>query len=167
MATKKLTVELNYLANHATKVKNRLPISPFYLEKGMIAEIYYMKEVDGKKVLGRYICLILHPNWRGKCHALKLNIISPARLLELVKPNGLIYSKRLAKVKRVKFSKMLIDMGSQQFYNQEIKRILGTKLNNAYRTFTLKNIKTAMAFDYTFPSNIPIVNDDEIEVKED
>lgn len=144
----------NYLSQHSSKVQNRIPIMPNYFEKGMVGEIYYMKEVDGKKQLNRYMIIVLQPFWRGKLHALKLSLISPQMLTSIVKPYGLMYSKRMKQIRKAKLPKVIMDESSQMFYNNEIKNILGTKLNGSYRTFTISNIKTSAVLDYRFSKDV-------------
>ena len=48
-----------YNSANLSNVEQRIPISPYYLEKGMIAEIYYMKTVEGKKELNKYLIKLI------------------------------------------------------------------------------------------------------------
>lgn len=144
-----------YTSAHLSNIENRVPISPYYLEKGMVAEIYYMKTSGGKKELKKYVILVLQPLFQQKMHALKLDNVAPTILNKFVNNHGLAISKRMAKVKKIEMPKMIMDSSSQQFYNSAVKSLLGSSWKDTYRTFTFKQIMTATALNYNF-NNIPI-----------
>jgi hypothetical protein len=151
----------DYTSQHKSRIANNLSIHPTYFEKGMIGEISYMKTVNKKKVLATYIILVLQPNWQGKLHALKLELISPSTLDSIAKPQGVTYSKRLAAFRKLNLPKIIMDESSQQFYNSNIKSILSTALNGSYRTFKIADITSAKVLDYAFPKSVDIITNEE------
>lgn len=149
----------NFISQHISNIEGKIAIHPRLLEKGMIAEVIYTKIEKGNPITKKYLILVLQPLFQGYMHVLKLQLVSPLELINLAKSNGLIYSKRVLRMKKLNLSKILMDKSSQQFYTQDIKRILNTKLNNSYRKFDISRVQSAQLIEYKFPKSITIIED--------
>lgn len=161
-----------YFHQYVEKIIEKKQISYMQLESGMIAELFYNKELpNGKSLLKRYIIFVLSikqtPGEQQRyIYALNLEHILPSNFTRLVARIGLDeLSVKLFKAKKVKYPKVLIPetANPKNIYNLFIKPKLETTLNSSYRLFKKENINRIYAVNFNW--NKELVNKYLIENK--
>jgi hypothetical protein len=120
------------LGTHRNFVSNPRPLSNLNgLELGHVISFMYRTEGDTTSL--PRLAFVMHPNFRGKCHALTLKYIDRDDLLEKVYPHILVGLQ-----------------DPKHFYEDIYKPTLYR--TNAYRTFLVEKMQSITQFEYSAPT---------------
>ena len=132
-----------FINGHLQRLSDATPLAKSYLQRGMVAKVQYEK-VNGE--LNYYWVLVLEPNFKLYFHCLDLNHIKPQIFERLSKDFPEVISEN-KKIKRLELSKLEFNEASKGIYTAKIKNKL---LQEGYRTFIWKNIKSAVVYNYKY-----------------
>ena len=150
-----------FLPKHRSRILNRVPVAKSRIQNGTLIEFRYKKK-DGKSSLYMAIVLSVWPPSGGisekLIHSLSLDYISDNHLRRFVRliaqpsvDEG-VYTSTGQEI-----SKFLLPEGRQaprRFYEIKLGKIPGI-VEEAYRTFSLKNMSQIKQLDYDFGNLIP------------
>ena len=138
----------NYIHTHKKNIVSESNISKNKMESGSIVMFNY-KGIQS--TTPRPMVLVLNPNWHGKLHGVKLDVLSESelvRLTNLIKVRLRDRSKYLA---NLRLPMLKVDISSpQKFYNSRMKRYIRQVKQNPYRTYFVSNIGSVTVLDYRF-----------------
>jgi len=140
------------LNEHRVRVRSQIQLQLSKLEKGMIVKARYTPIISGKTrgSAQEYMMLILNPLWKKKVHALSLDNFAHIRLNQLAEDVGLIYIPSFQKKRKLNIPKLEINVSSQRFYANNLKKEMNTKWGNSYRTFDMQHFNKIFLCDYKF-----------------
>ena len=131
----------NYLNEHRTRQRSKVPIGKSSLQKGMIISFYYTDK-DGNS--SQEMAVVLNPSYHGKLHAVSLKWFSRGDLNDLAESTGIVIIP-MYKVRGLNIPKLEMKASSNRFYNSKLK---GAR--NVYRTYFLNKVSGTLLIDYTF-----------------
>ena len=116
------------------------PISVNQLQKGMIIKATYKRKArKGEPAKSKtYMMLILNPEYEGFVHALSMEEFSNKELNELAKKYMVMWVKTPPGFLKLEIPKIRMIDSSQRIYVGTIKKLIGNKLGESYRTFLIK-----------------------------
>lgn len=138
-----MPVKKLFINQHLRRLSDAQPLNKMYLERGMVAKLQYEK-VNGE--LNYYWVLVLEPRFKNYFHCLDLNYLKPQMIETLSKEFPEIISES-ARVKKLQLAKLEFNEASKGIYTAKIKNKL---LQEGYRTFIWKNIKSAIVYNYKY-----------------
>jgi len=140
------------LNEHRVRIKSQFQLQKSRLEKGMIVRVRYTPITSGKErgPAVEYMLLILNPMFKKKIHALSLDHFGFIRLNELATETGIMYIPSFAKKRKLNLPKLEMKQSSQRFYTSALKRDMGTKWGDSYRTFDQQFFNKIFLVDYKF-----------------
>ena len=138
-----MPVKKLFINQHLHRLSDAQPLNKMYLERGMVAKLQYEK-VNGE--LNYYWVLVLEPRFKNYFHCLDLNYLKPQMIETLSKEFPEIISES-ARVKKLQLAKLEFNEASKGIYTAKIKNKL---LQEGYRTFIWKNIKSAVVYNYKY-----------------
>ena len=150
-----------FLPKHRSRILNKVPVSKSRIQNGTIIEFRYKKK-DGSSGLYMAIVLSVWPPAGGiskrLIHSLSMDYISDNHLRRFVKRIGQPSVDEDVRTQTGKeISKFLLPEGRQapkRFYKIKLDKIPGI-VEEAYRTFSLKNMSQIKQLDYDFKNLIP------------
>jgi len=155
--------ESKYYTYYNTRIKKTANTTPSKLKTGYVCRLFYTKLDEVKKVgqYGKrivltkplqYIILVLHPNFHGYMHALKISNIRPTYFKKWVNKIGIGSDKqRKFIILKLKFPRLkMTQQQAKQFYNKNIKPHTKTSFENTYRTFRTDRMKSVKVADFEF-----------------
>ncbi len=126
-------LKTKFTAQYLKHIKRRFNLPKNDLESGMFCELRYStinKKTGLKNPPKKYFVLILHPNWKKKMHALRLDFVKPMWTKKLVNEVGLVtctYNKACVKLNVQQL--LLEEKDSKKFYIKELKKNMTKKYN--------------------------------------
>ena len=138
-----MPTDKKFINQHLRRLSDAQPLNKMYLERGMVAKLQYEK-VNGE--LNYYWVLVLEPRFKNYFHCLDLNYLKPQMIETLSKEFPEIISES-ARVKKLGLAKLEFNEASKGIYTAKIKNKL---LQEGYRTFIWKNIKSAIVYNYKY-----------------
>ena len=138
-----MPTDKKFINQHLRRLSDAQPLNKMYLERGMVAKLQYEK-VNGE--LNYYWVLVLEPRFKNYFHCLDLNYLKPQMIETLSKEFPEIISES-ARVKKLGLAKLEFNEASKGIYTAKIKNKL---LQEGYRTFIWKNIKSAVVYNYKY-----------------
>ena len=138
-----MRTDKKFINQHLRRLSDAQPLNKMYLERGMVAKLQYEK-VNGE--LNYYWVLVLEPRFKNYFHCLDLNYLKPQMIETLSKEFPEIISES-ARVKKLGLAKLEFNEASKGIYTAKIKNKL---LQEGYRTFIWKNIKSAIVYNYKY-----------------
>jgi hypothetical protein len=150
-----------FLPKHRSRILNKVPVAKSGIQNGTIIEFRYKKK-DGSGGLYMAIVLSVWPPAGGisekKIHSLSMDYISDNHLRRFVKRIGQPSVDEDVRTQTGKeISKFMLPEGRQapkRFYKIKLDKIPGI-VEEAYRTFNLKNMSQIKQLDYDFKNLIP------------
>jgi hypothetical protein len=150
-----------FLPKHRSRILNKVPVSKSRIQNGTIIEFRYKKK-DGSSGLYMAIVLSVWPPAGGiskkLIHSLSMDYLSDNHLRRFVKRIGQPSVDEDVRTQTGKeISKFLLPEGRQapkRFYKIKLDKIPGI-VEEAYRTFSLKNMSQIKQLDYDFKNLIP------------
>ena len=150
-----------FLPKHRSRILNKVPVAKSGIQNGTIIEFRYKKK-DGSGGLYMAIVLSVWPPAGGisekKIHSLSMDYISDNHLRRFVKRIGQPSVDEDVRTQTGKeISKFMLPEGRQapkRFYKIKLDKIPGI-VEEAYRTFSLKNMSQIKQLDYDFGNLIP------------
>ena len=153
------------LRSHRTKIirGKRIQIQVDDLQKGMIVECRYSTQNEkgepGKGKSKKYMLLILNKGYKGKSkykkvHALTLDNFSPGTLNQLAEKIGLVYIPKYQKMVALDVPKLVMEEASQRFYNNRLRKDIGTKYGASYRTMYTSKFRGITLVNYSFDKKV-------------
>lgn len=138
-----MPTDKKFINQHLRRLSDAQPLNKMYLERGMVAKLQYEK-VNGE--LNYYWVLVLEPRFKNYFHCLDLNYLKPQMIETLSKEFPEIISES-ARVKKLGLAKLEFNEASKGIYTAKIKNKL---LQEGYRTFIWRNIKSAVVYNYKY-----------------
>jgi hypothetical protein len=150
-----------FLPKHRSRILNKVPVAKSGIQNGTLIEFRYKKK-DGSGGLYMAIVLSVWPPAGGisekKIHSLSMDYISDNHLRRFVKQIGQPSLDEDVRTKTDKeISKFILPKGRsapKRFYKIKLDKIPGI-VEEAYRTFSLKNMSQIKQLDYDFKNLIP------------
>jgi hypothetical protein len=150
-----------FLPKHRSRILNKVPVSKSRIQNGTIIEFRYKKK-DGSSGLYMAIVLSVWPPAGGiskrLIHSLSMDYISDNHLRRFVKRIGQPSVDEDVRTQTGKeISKFMLPEGRsapKRFYKIKLDKIPGI-VEEAYRTFSLKNMSQIKQLDYDFKNLIP------------
>jgi len=150
-----------FLPKHRSRILNKVPVAKSGIQNGTLIEFRYKKK-DGSSGLYMAIVLSVWPPAGGisekKIHSLSMDYISDNHLRRFVKRIGQPSVDEDVRTQTGKeISKFMLPEGRQapkRFYKIKLDKIPGI-VEEAYRTFNLKNMSQIKQLDYDFKNLIP------------
>ncbi len=100
------------------------------------------------------MALVLNPFWRGKVHAISLDVISDATLADLYKIVRETIGVKAQKFLKLRLPLMKADIKNpEKFYDTRLKRFIREKFESnisPYRTYIRTNMTNIRIVDYRF-----------------
>lgn len=135
----------NYLNEHRTRQRSRIPIGKSSLQKGMIITFFY-SDKEGNS--SQEMAVVLNPSYQGKLHAVSLKWFSRGDLNDLADSTGLVIIPKY-KVRGLNIPKLEMKVSSNRFYNSKLK---GDR--KVYRTYFLNKVSGTILIEYKFDKEI-------------
>jgi len=134
----------NFLNEHNTRVKSRIPILKYDLDPGMIIKCRYSSQ---DMATGEYILVVLNPSYKGHLHALSLNEFNSRTFLKLANKLG---TTELTgpRFKNNNILALDIDMNPRTIYEGFLKKGMDKEYNTSYRTLDIKKMSGIMLLEY-------------------
>jgi hypothetical protein len=138
---------------HKLNIEQDFVVSYNLIQKGMVLEFKYKTLESGIK---HYMVVVLNSLYEGKLHALTLNNFTPFIFNRMAEKLGVVYSKRIQKLRLLNIPHLIMEASSKRFYNADIKPFIEQKgrLNYSYRTFFKNKIGLVNAVNYKFKPSI-------------
>ena len=136
-----------YIGQHLKRLSDPTPLNKTYLERGMVARVEYIT-VSGEK--NYYWVLVLEPNFKKTFHCLDLNYLKEQVFGKLSKDFNEILTTT-ARIKKLELAKLDFMKTSKGVYTSKIKNKL---LQEGYRTFLFKNIRSVIVYNYEYPNDL-------------
>lgn len=146
----------NYMTRHRGNIIKERVVAKSRFEPGHIITFKYSGE---EATTANPIALVLNPRHVGKLHALALEHMSVQTLEHLITIVKLAHSAGLQAGRNMTILKLngLLSKNPKIFYETKLRKFLVAHLkrtNVAYRTYLIKNIKSAKVVDYKFKKSI-------------
>ena len=138
-----MPTDKKFINQHLLRLSDAQPLNKMYLERGMVARVEYVT-VSGEK--NYYWVLVLEPKFKNYFHCLDLNYLKPQMIETLSKEFPEIISES-ARVKKLQLAKLEFNEASKGIYTAKIRNKL---LQEGYRTFIWRNIKSAVVYNYKY-----------------
>jgi len=138
-----MSVKKLFVNQHLARLSDAQPLNKMYLDRGMVAKLQYEK-VNGE--LNYYWVLVLEPKFKNYFHCLDLNYLRPQTFERLSKEFPEVISES-ARVKKLGLAKLEFNEASKGIYTAKIRNKL---LQEGYRTFIWKNIRSAIVYNYKY-----------------
>jgi len=138
-----MPVKKLFINQHLRRLSDEQPLNKMYLERGMVAKLQYEK-VNGE--LNYYWVLVLEPRFKNYFHCLDLNYLRPQIFETLSKEFPEVISES-SRVKKLGLAKLEYNEPSKGLYTAKIRNKL---LQEGYRTFIWKNIRSAIVYNYKY-----------------
>ena len=149
-----------FLPKHRSRILNKVPVAKSGIQNGTIIEFRYKKK-DGSGGLYMAIVLSVWPPAGGVSkkliHSLSMDYVSDNHLRRFVKQIGRPSIDEDVRTKtEQEISKFILPKGRsapKRFYKIKLDKIPGI-VEEAYRTFSLKNMSQIRQLDYDFKNVI-------------
>jgi len=150
-----------YFSYYKGRIDKAFTIVKSKVHAGYICETYYkktdkIKTNESKKTVlttpKKYIILVLHPNYHGYMHCIKLTNVRPSYFRSWIKKVGLVMEQG-RKYLMIKFDFPKVKMSeaeAKSFYNSKIRPFTHTTFEDAYRTFKVDRITAMKLIDFKF-----------------
>ena len=150
-----------FLPKHRSRILNKVPVAKSGIQNGTLIEFRYKKK-DGSGGLYMAIVLSIWPPAAGiskrLIHSLSMDYISDNHLRRFVKQIGQPSIDEDVRTRTgQEISKFILPKGRsapKRFYKIKLDKIPGI-IEEAYRTFSLKNMSQIKQLDYDFEKIIP------------
>jgi len=136
-----------YIGQHLKRLSDPTPLNKMYLERGMVARVEYVT-VSGEK--NYYWVLVLEPKFKNYFHCLDLNYLKEQIFGKLSNDFKEIMTTT-ARIKKLELAKLDFIKNSKGVYTSKIKNKL---LQEGYRTFLFKNIRSVIVYNYEYPNDL-------------
>ena len=136
----------NFLNEHNTRVRSKIPILKSKLTEGMVIKCRYTSQDMSSR---EYILLVLDTFYKGHLHALSLNEFNSRIFRDLALRIGTI-PVRGPLFENNNILRLVMRGSPRSTYQQLLKTDLTGKYNTGYRTLDIKKMSGIMILGYDF-----------------
>jgi len=149
-----------YTTYYNSKITKLVNSSLPKIKAGYICELKYkpinIQESTTKKTIlnpvQKYIVLILHSNFHGKIHAIKLTEVRPAYFKKWAEKVGIREDEQTKMLLfKIKFPKLhMSNSFAKKFYNRHVKPFTHSSFEKSYRTFNAKQLVSVKIAQFNY-----------------